>query len=360
MNEAFADVATQLVPSGATVWAHDYHLFLVAGALRRRNHRGPLGHFLHIPWPALDLFSMLPWAADLVAELLEFDLLGFQTRAHLDNFRQCAAALAPARVGDDVVEYRSRRVRIGVFPIGIIPENYRPDTAPDEEIAALLQALAPTQLVLGVDRLDYTKGIPARLLGFGRLLEQFPQWRGQVSLVQISVPSRADIPEYAEQRAQIESIVGRINGEYGTGHWVPVRYLYRAYSREQLVHLYRAAAVALVTPLRDGMNLVAKEFVAAQDAAAPGVLVLSRFAGAAAELRHAILTNPYHVDSLARDLDAALRMPLEERRRRHGHLNESVSRTTARTWADEFLATLQACQGPATSAFAADVRIVAS
>jgi trehalose 6-phosphate synthase len=344
VNEAFAKVAVELVPPDAAVWAHDYHLLLVARALRRLGHRGPIGHFLHIPCPSPDVFSMLPWAEEVIDALLEFDVLGFQTRGHVENFRQCVGMLSPARVGDDAVEHRSRRIRIGAFPIGIIPENYSEDSPPDEEVSGLLAALAGTRLVLGVDRLDYTKGIPARLRAFGRLLETVPEWRGKLSLVQISVPSRADIPEYAEQRAQVEAVVGRINGEYGDGRWVPVRYLYRSYSRQQLAQLYRAADVGLVTPLRDGMNLVAKEYVAAQDPNRPGVLVLSRFAGAAAELTDAVLTNPYHVDSLARDLDVALRLPLEERVNRYGRLMACVTRTTARTWAEDFLGTLLACR----------------
>ncbi|MEW6778235.1 MAG: trehalose-phosphatase, partial [Bdellovibrionota bacterium] len=344
-NKALADGIARLVPPETAVWVHDYHLFLIARALRQSGHRGPIGHFLHIPFPPLDLFSMFPWAGELLDAMLEFDLLGFQTPGHLENFRQCVGALSPARVSDDVVEHRARRIRIGAFPIGIMPEDYEPDAAPDGDIAALLQSVAPAKLILGVDRLDYTKGIPARLRAFHRLLETVPEWRGKVSFVQVSVPSRADVPKYADERAQIETLVGRINGEFADGQWVPVRYLYRSYDRRQLSQLYRAADVGLVTPLRDGMNLVAKEFVAAQDPLRPGVLVLSRFAGAAAELKDAILTNPYHINSLAKDMDRALRLPLEERIAPHARLLAAVSRTTARTWAEDFLGTLQACRG---------------
>jgi len=235
---------------------------------------------------------------------------------------------------------------VRAFPIGIVPAGFQepPEARAAEEIAALLQSIAPSRLVLGVDRLDYTKGIPERLYAFGRLFELFPEWRGQVSLVQISVPSRADVPKYAEQRALIETAVGRINGEFGEAHWTPIRYLYRAYGRNQLAQLYRAADVGYVTPLRDGMNLVAKEYVAAQDAAAPGVLLLSRFAGAAAELSDAVLTNPYHRDGMAHDLDRALRMPAPERRARYHRLYAAISRSTAVTWAEEFLAALDAAR----------------
>jgi trehalose 6-phosphate synthase len=251
------------------------------------------------------------------------------------------------RVGDDVIEYRTRRTRIGAFPIGIIPEHFQEVTAatPVQEATKLMRAIAPNRLVLGVDRLDYTKGIPERLSGFARLLEFYPEWRRKVSLVQISVPSRGDVPEYAEQRERVEHIVGRTNGEFGDADWVPIRYLYRSFSRQQLSLLYRSAAVGYVTPLRDGMNLVAKEYVAAQDPADPGVLLLllSRFAGAAAELSDALLTNPWYVDGLAHDLDRALRMGPEERRARHEKLLASVGRTTAITWAEDFLSTLARC-----------------
>jgi len=197
--------------------------------------------------------------------------------------------------------------------------------------------------VLGVDRLDYTKGIPERLSAFARLLELQPEWRRKICLVQISVPSRADVPEYVEQRERIEQIVGRANGNLGDADWVPIRYLYRAFGRQQLSLLYRNAAVGYVTPLRDGMNLVAKEYVAAQDPENPGVLVLSRFAGASAELVDAVITNPWHCDGLARDLDRALRMGLDERRARHAKLLDKVGRTTANTWAESFLTMLAQC-----------------
>jgi len=207
-----------------------------------------------------------------------------------------------------------------------------------------MRAIAPSRLVLGVDRLDYTKGIPERIEAFARLLELHPEWRRKVALVQISVPSRGDVPAYAEQRQRVETIVGRVNGELGDADWVPIRYLYRSFNRNQLSELYRASAIGYVTPLRDGMNLVAKEWVAAQDPADPGVLVLSRFAGAAVELTDALLVNPWHIDGLANDLDLALRMGLDERRERHTRLLAQVSRTTALTWAESFLSVLGAAR----------------
>lgn len=345
VHEHLADYASRLVGPRAMLWAHDYHLLLFAKAMRQRGHTGPMGHFLHIPFPSFDMFSMIPWASELLDAMLDYDLLGFHTPQHVANFLSCAGALLPAKVADDVVHHRGHSTHVVAMPIGIIPDSFQGEAEPAvvEEIDALMRSLGDSKLVLGVDRLDYTKGIPERLLAFGRLLDQFPEWRGKVSLVQVSVPSRADVPLYAEQRASIESIVGRINGELGEAAWVPIRYLYRSYGKSQLTQLYRAASVGYVTPLRDGMNLVAKEYVAAQDKGDPGVLLLSKFAGAAVEMRDAVLTNPYHADGMARDLDRALRMGLDERRARHTKLLASVQRSNAITWAEGFLDTLEAC-----------------
>ena len=347
VNDRLAEAAIGLIPPDGAVWAHDFHLLLLAAALRRRGHRGPLGLFLHVPFPAFDLFRIIPWADRLLDGMLAFDLVGLQTGLDVRNFLQVVGALSPATVADDVVEHRGRRIRVRAFPIGIVPESFEPAAEPDEgeETTGLLQSVAGTRLVLGVDRLDYTKGIPERLEAFARLLTRYPEWRGKVSLVQISVPSRADVLEYQEQRQRVETTVGRINGEFGEAHWTPIRYLYRSYRRDQLSRFYRAADVCLVTPLRDGMNLVAKEFVAAQVPEQPGVLVLSRFAGAAAELTDAVLTNPFHPDGMAGDLDRALRMPVTERCERHARLLSAVHRSTAITWAEAFVTALEACRG---------------
>jgi len=234
-------------------------------------------------------------------------------------------------------------------PIGIMPGAFEPPLTSDEpdETTALLRSLAGKRLIIGVDRLDYTKGIPERLEGFARFLKMSPEWRGKVSLVQVSVPSRTEVSEYQEQRRRIEAVVGRINGEFGEADWTPVRYVYRSYRRAELVRLYQAADVCLVTPLRDGMNLVAKEFVAAQSPDRPGVLILSLFAGAARELTDALLTNPFYPEGMARDIDRALRMTEDERRVRHSRLLAAVHRTTATSWAEKFVGMLEACRGPA-------------
>ncbi|MGO8992503.1 MAG: trehalose-phosphatase [Polyangiaceae bacterium] len=342
-NEAFANVAAKLVGPEGTIWVHDYHLLLLGKFLRARAHRGPIGIFQHIPFPGPDMFLLLPWAREILESMLSFDLIGFHTPSYVANFFTCVAIAVPgARVEGEHVWFRDRVTRVAAFPLGIIPGEFHDggDVAVNDEIAAMMRTLGPARMVLGVDRLDYTKGIPERISAFGSMLEQFPAWRRKACLVQVSVPSRADIPDYAEQRSRVENIVGRINGEYGEADWVPIRYLYRSYGRSQLSELYRAADVGYVTPLRDGMNLVAKEYVAAQDEAKPGVLLLSRFAGAAEEMHDALLTNPWDPEGTARDLVRALDMPLAERKERHGKLMAIISKTTALTWAEDFLSAL--------------------
>ncbi len=345
-NELFAAHASRLVAPDGGVWVHDYHLLLVAQGLRRRGHRGPLGLFLHVPFPSLDLFETILSAEALIRGMLEFDLIGFHTRRYVENFVRCAKEIAGATPAEGGVAYQGRTIRVGAFPLGVDASAFElgPDWAYDPQIRQLAMSLGDRRLVLGVDRLDYSKGIVERLEAFGRFLEHYPSWRGRVSFIQVAVPSRADVPEYAAQRRAIEALVGSINGQYGEAHWVPVRYVYRSYARADLARLYRAADVALVTPLRDGMNLVAKEYVAAQDPERPGVLVLSRFAGAAEELDAAILTNPYDRTGVARDLARALEMPLSERLSRHAALAARVRLHTPKEWAGTFLDELAHCR----------------
>ena len=341
VNRRFATHARSLAAPDAPIWVHDYHLFLVGEEVRRLGHGGPLGFFLHVPFPAIDVLETLPWAREILRGLLAYDVVGFQTDRHTDNF--CAAVREMLGV---IVKPSSRRTSrrpiVRAFPIGIDPAPFAHDrqVSSTEEVEGLLAARGQRRILLGVDRLDYSKGVPERLEAFERLLERHPRWQRRVSMIQISVPSRADVPEYAELRHRVENLVGRINGRFGEADWVPVRYLYRAYDQELLAQLYRAADVAVVTPLRDGMNLVAKEFVAAQDPARPGVLLLSAFAGAATELKAAILTNPYHRDGLADDMNRALSMPADERRARHGRLRAAVLSGTAARWSAEFLGVL--------------------
>ncbi len=336
-NTAYAHMVLEGGGPSADVWVQDFHLMLAARELRRVGHRGRIGFYLHVPFPPLDLFQTLPWATEVLSALLEYDLVGLQSQRWADNFFATARGL----LGPDG-EARARE-RTRVIAVGIDPDRFA-DLAqqpPNPDLGDFARMLGRRKLILGIDRLDYSKGIPERLEAYARLLERFPEWRNKVSFVQVSVPTRSDVPEYANLKQRVETLVGRINGAFGEADWVPVRYLYRSYDQATLAHLYRAAAVALVTPLRDGMNLVAKEFVASQDPANPGALVLSRFCGAAERMSMARLTNPYHPDGVANDLDAALRMSLEERIAQHAALRPAVWEDTAAQWARTFLAELR-------------------
>jgi trehalose 6-phosphate synthase len=334
VNRIFARVVARRLRPGDRVWVHDYHLIPLGRELRRKGFRGRVGFFLHVPFPPHDVLSILPQAAQLLGDLETYDLVSFHTERSVRNYRDAVAlelgraALPPVRA----------------HPIGIDPAPYQAwahDPAAERRARWLDEAVRGRRIVLGVDRLDYTKGIPERLRAFARLLETYPRFRRRVTMIQISAPSRTRVAEYARQRQQIEELVGNINGRFGEADWVPVRYLFRSYSQKDLVAFYREAAVCLVSPLRDGMNLVAKEYVACQ-AEDPGVLVLSRFAGAAEELREALIVNPRDIDGTARALAAALAMPRAERIRRHGRLLERVRAGTAAAWARAFLEDLDA------------------
>ncbi|MBC7974525.1 MAG: trehalose-6-phosphate synthase, partial [Myxococcales bacterium] len=337
-NRAYAQLLLEAGGATARVWVQDFHLMLVARELRRLGHHGRLGFYLHVPFPSIDEFETLPWAAEMLSALLEYNLIGLQSQRWHDNFIGAVRRL----LGSDAEQRARDHTR--VIPVGIDPDRFAEQAVPQptepSELGSFEAMLQGRKLILGVDRLDYSKGIPERLEAFARLLERFPEWRGKVSFVQVSVPTRSEVPEYAELRSRVESLVGRINGAFGEADWTPVRYLYRSYDQGILARLYRLAAVGLVTPLRDGMNLVAKEYVAAQDEADPGVLVLSKFCGAAERMTLALLTNPYHVDGVAADLDTALRMPREERVTRNAALRVTVWQETASAWAKTFLATL--------------------
>jgi trehalose 6-phosphate synthase len=327
-NERYAGHALELAHRNAPIWIHDYHLLLAGRFLRARGHQGRIGLFLHIPFPAPAVLTNVPWSGELVDAMCELDLLGFQTQAHATNF------LSAARLAG-----RGKRLpEVGVFPATIDPTPYRERTDDLADVAGLRAALGDRRLILGVDRLDYSKGIPERLEAFERLLDRCPEWRRRVAFLQISVPTRAEIPDYAELRERVEGLVGRINGRFGDTDWVPVRYLYRSYDQHVLAQLYRMADIALVTPLRDGMNLVAKEFVASQDPARPGVLVLSQFAGAAESLTGAMITNPFHPEGMASDIDHALSMQPGERAHRYRMLAGALEREgDAKAWAQQFL-----------------------
>ncbi len=346
VNSKFAKVIQAHARADDFIWIHDYHLMNAAAELRRVGVRSRMGFFLHIPFPPPDLYLKLPWRESLLRALLEFDLVGFQTARDRRNFIECARMLVPdfevegrgnvvaARVG-------SREVRIGTFPISIDYKAFaRSAEVPEvtERSAELHRLLPNRKLILGIDRLDYTKGIPLRLKAFQRLLERYPDLREKVSFMQVVVPSREDIPEYHRLRTEIEQIVGQINGSFvRPGGWVPVWYEYRSLSRNDLLAYYRAADIALITPLKDGMNLVAKEYCACsieEDC----VLILSEFAGAATQLaRGALLVNPYDIDGVADAIRDAFHMSTADRRTRMRRMRASIREHDVFWWVDSFL-----------------------
>jgi trehalose 6-phosphate synthase/phosphatase len=341
VNERFADVVAEHYRPGDLIWVHDYQLLLLPDLLRKRLPDARIGFFLHIPFPSEELFRTLPERDRLLRGLLGADLVGFHTPAYLRHFAASLTQLG-LTVEIDKVQLSDREVRLGVFPMGIDAAAFiklAEDPAVQEEARAL-RSDESVRLLVGVDRLDYTKGIPRRLLSYERMLQTHPELRERVRLVQVAVPSRTGVEAYQEYRALVEGLVGRINGDFGTPRWVPVHYIFRSLSEQELVALYRAADVMLVTPLRDGMNLVAKEFVASR-IDGDGVLILSEFAGASWELPEAIQVNPYDVDGMAESTYRALTMDPQERRSRLAPLRTRVETYDVHRWAATFLEQLE-------------------
>src|SRR5215210_7200094 len=341
VNERFAEIVAQRYQPGDLIWVHDYQLLLLPDLLRKRLPDARIGFFLHIPFPSEELFRTLPERDRVLRGLLGADRVGFHTPAYLRHFAASLTQLG-LTVDIDKVQLTDREVRLGVFPMGIDAAAFMKlaqDPAVQQEARAL-RSDGSVRLMVGVDRLDYTKGIPRRLLSYERMLQTHPELRERVRLVQVAVPSRTGVEAYQEYRALVEGLVGRINGDFGTPRWVPVHYIFRSLSEPELVALYRAADVMLVTPLRDGMNLVAKEFVASRTDG-DGVLVLSEFAGASWELPEAIQVNPYDVDGMAESSYRALTMDREERRSRLAPLRTRVETYDVHRWAATFLEQLE-------------------
>ncbi len=330
VNTAFAKALVPLLRADDTIWVHDYHLFPLGQALRDAGVSGPIGFFLHVPFPPSSLFECLPQGDKVLRTLAAYDAIGVQVPEDAANLNALLDKLGIV-------------VRAAAFPVGIDPDAFakaarRAETGP--EVMRLTDSLAARALILGVDRMDYTKGLPHRFRGFAQLLRRFPEHRKQVRFLQIAPVSRGDVSQYRTLRRELDELVGTIDGEYADFDWTPLRYLTQSVARGTLAGFYRHARVGLVTPLRDGMNLVAKEYVAAQRPEDPGALVLSRFAGAAQELNRAILVNPYDPDEIAEGLHMALTMPLAERQERWRAMNEAVWCNTAVAWSDRFLAEL--------------------
>ncbi|PPQ26654.1 alpha,alpha-trehalose-phosphate synthase (UDP-forming) [Rhodopila globiformis] len=347
VNDLFARALTPLVRPDDLVWVHDYHLLCLADSLRANGLRNRIGLFLHTPFPAPGVFMTIPSHAALIKAMCAYDLLGFQTEqdrtAFLDYVTRHAGGSADG-LADGTVTIDGRVVRTGVYPIGVHVEEVRSqaETPINRRQATRMRANLMERLIISVDRLDYSKGLPQRFAAFERFLADYPAQHGLVTFMQIAPPSRSDIETYQRIRRELEAEAGRINGRFAEVDWVPLRYLNRSFARNVLMPLYAEAQACLVTPLRDGMNLVAKEFAAAQDPEEPGVLILSEFAGAARELDAALLVNPYDERGMAQAMDRALSMPVEERQDRHQAMLAVMRRNSLERWRDRFVADLQA------------------
>lgn len=346
VNRKFGDTLMEHLQSNDLVWVNDYQLMTLAHFLREEDMRGLLGFFLHIPFPPPDIYHKLPWRRQILEALMQYDLVGLQTQRHKRNFLHVVRTMLPnvkiygTKGPVSVVSVDGREVRVGSFPIGIDYNTFARG-ADTQEVAAqtkqLKTALRNRCIILGVDRLDYTKGLPYRLDAVRNALHRYPQLRHKINLIQVVVPSRQEIPRYQELRNEIEQLVGEINGEFAEPGWVPIQYIYRSLPRPELLAYYRAAEIALITPLEDGMNLVAKEYCAASDED-DSVLILSEFAGAAAQLyRGALLVNPYDLEGVADAIYQAYTMDADERAERMRRMRRSVQTNNVFRWVESFL-----------------------
>lgn len=343
VNQRFAEAVLPLVEPGDTVWVHDYQLLLLPGFIREQRPEATIGFFLHIPFPSYEIFRILPWREEILAGVLGSDLIGFHTFGYMRHFLSAAYRIGGHEHSFGRMFIEGRPVNVDVYPMGIDYDKYafaKPDDD-DEGVQAIRKLASGRRLVISVDRLDYTKGIPQRIRAIARFLETHPEYNRQVSFVMLVVPSRDSVDQYQELKHEVETLVGEINGLYGTFDWTPIKYFYRSLSFGALNALYQRADVALITPLRDGMNLVAKEFVASKETEKCGVLILSEMAGAANELTDAITVNPQDAEGIVAALDRALSMPKEEQRERLGAMQERLKKRNVRSWASAFMKDLK-------------------
>ena len=345
VNRRFAEKLTKLLRKNDLIWVHDYHLIPLAAELHRLGNKQVMGFFLHTPFPAVEILTALPAHEELVAALCQYDLVGFQTK----NDRRAFADFIQHVVGGRVlrnkkVEAHGRAFEIGVFPVGIDPEPFARAALDPKRMARgrrLKEQYGDTAWLIGVDRLDYSKGLIERFRSFEKFLDKYPQYRKEVTFFQIAPPSRSEVPEYSAIRHELEAEAGHINGRFAELDWVPINYINKSYDRDQLAAFYRDSRIGFVTPLRDGMNLVAKEYVAAQNPTDPGVLVLSRFAGAARELDGALIVNPFNHDAVADAIARGLEMPQEERYERWDSMISTVKRDNIGRWGKTYLNALR-------------------
>ena len=346
VNRLFADTLAPLLRDDDTVWIHDYHLIPLAALLRERGVACRIGFFLHVPVPSADLIQALPDHRSLFSALYSYDLLGFQTRRDVDRFQSYVRLFGGGTLIDSdwIKAPDGRRVRTSAFPIGIDTEHIARQArsaASNKPVRDLRQSLQHRKLAIGVDRLDYSKGLPERFHGFERYLQRYPQQKGDMTFLQIAPVSRGSVNEYRKLRGDLERLAGHINGGHAEADWTPLRYVNQNYAHSTLTGFYRQAAVGLVTPLRDGMNLVAKEYIAAQDPENPGMLVLSLLAGAADELKQALLVNPHDLDGVADAIATAANMPLAERIERWRAMMEHLRTHDIHRWRRDYLLALE-------------------
>jgi trehalose 6-phosphate synthase len=346
VNRLFAQSLAPMLSPDDLIWIHDYHLIPLAEELRKQDCTQPIGFFLHTPFPAAELLRVLPNHPNLVKALFAYDLIGFQTQSDLDGFRDYVLRWAGGEeIGRGVLQAFGRIVRAQVFPIGIDVATVSGQAAAADgsrHLRRLQRSLNNRALMIGVDRLDYSKGLTARFQAYSHLLETNPQVRGQTVLIQIAPPSRSEVPEYQDIRASLAAAAGQINSRYGEFDWTPLRYINKSFSHHILTGFFRASRIALVTPLRDGMNLVAKEYVASQPSEDPGVLILSCFAGAARELSEAVIVNPFDIEGIAEAILQGLRMPLGERKERWSAMMDVLERNDITAWRESFVDALSA------------------
>lgn len=349
VNRLFAHKLLPLLRPDDVIWIHDYHLIPLAAELRAMGCANRIGFFLHVPMPPPLIMAAIPEHEWLMRSLFAYDLVGFQSEVDVTHFARYVESEAGAEsLSDGSLRAFNRTVRVGAFPIGIDVDEFNKLANGRDGVdmfRRMREEYSRRRLLLGVDRLDYSKGLPQRVHAFRELLATYPENRGSATLIQIASPSREDVGAYDDLRRQMDSLCGEINGDYGELDWMPVRYIHRNVARKRLPGLYRASRVALVTPLRDGMNLVAKEFIAAQDPADPGMLVLSRFAGAAEHLKEALLVNPYDTQGTAHAIQRALTMPPDERINRHAALMSRIRQFDVHWWSSSFLAALEGTGG---------------
>jgi trehalose 6-phosphate synthase len=344
-NRRYAEKLMPLLRPDDTIWVHDYQLIPLGAELRALGSRHRIGYFHHIPFPPWAVFSALPGGEQLIRDLLSYDLVGVQTHRDHAGLVDCMAQGTGMKVrpGGEV-RFRGRRTQLRAFPIAIATEEFAElarKAAASPETQRFKASLGGRALIIGAERLDYTKGLPERLRGYAALLDNWPEHQNRVTYLQVAARSREDVETYKDLKREIEHLAGLINGDHAGVDWTPVRYVGRAVPRDTLAGYYRLAQVGLVTPLRDGMNLVAKEYVAAQDPENPGVLVLSRFAGAAESMPEALLVNPLDAEGMAEAIHTALIMPLEERRERHAAIYHRLQENTVTGWSAAFLRTLE-------------------